>query len=97
MGKPTTRKPARSSTENSHEAHVWREALFICVCAWGDILDFNEPESLRICIVPSVARAIRGCLEGSLKSSMSRVYGVHNMFSAERARASNPRASVLLP
>ena len=61
-----------------------------------DILDFNEPESLRICIVPSVARAIRGCLEGSLKSSMSRVYGVHNMFSAERARASNPRASVTM-
>ena len=48
-----------------------------------DILDFNEPESLRICIVPSVAMAIRGWLKGSLKSSISRVYGVHYMFSAQ--------------
>ena len=40
MGKPTTRKPASSSTENScisREAHAWREALFICVCAWHGV------------------------------------------------------------
>ena len=49
-----------------------------------DIPDFNEPECLRVCSVPSAARALRGWLEGSLKSGMSRVYGVHNMFSAEQ-------------
>ena len=40
MGKPTTRKPASSSMENScisREAHAWREALFSCVCAWHGV------------------------------------------------------------
>ena len=36
-----------------------------------------------LCSVPSVARALRGSPEGSLKSRSSRVYGVTNMFSAE--------------
>ena len=37
-------------------------------------------------VVSRAARALRGGLEGSLKSGMSRVYGVHNMFSAEQIR-----------
>ena len=67
--------------------HVYCVAVYctykLCTPCEGHT-GFHEPESLRICIVPSVARAIRGWLEGALKSSMSRVYGVHNMFSAYR-------------
>ena len=66
MGKPTTRKPASSSMENScisREAHVWREALFICVCVghgigvlWESVLCFEKWLLLLFLLVGLVAR-----------------------------------------
>ena len=54
----------------------------LCTTCEGNT-GFREPEGLRVCSVPSVARALRGWPEGFMKSRIPRVYGVHNMFSAE--------------
>ena len=40
-------------------------------------------EGVRVCCILSIARALHGWPEGSLKSRSFRVYGVTNMFSAE--------------
>ena len=56
---------------------------FVNISCSRELQDFNESEVVRVCCVLSVARALRGWPEGSLKSRSFRVYGVTNMFSAE--------------
>ena len=71
---------------------------FVNISRLRELWDFNESEGVRVCCVPSVARALRGWPEGSLKSRSFRVYGVTNMFSAElEPHTQNlvPRRSIL--
>ena len=39
----------------------------LCTTCEGN-REFHEPEGLRVCSVPSVAKALRGCREGSRNS-----------------------------
>ena len=55
--------------------------------------DFNEPKGLRVCSVQNAVRALRGWVEGLLKSGISREYGVHNMFSANSSIYEHSRVS----